>query len=114
MRCRKNDVGLVHDDAATAWRKKFAGPNLPNLYANDDEVYDEDVSFDVDVSLFDSIPAVQEAIAMSARDPLSTVLHYDVYVRVSRHPHQRPSQLIETSICDVYNVPPNPRRSPFA
>ena len=28
------------------------------------------------------IPSVQEAIAMSARDPLSTVLHYDVGVRV--------------------------------
>ena len=28
------------------------------------------------------IPSVQEAIAMSARDPLSTVLHYDVGIRV--------------------------------
>ena len=79
---QKNDVGLLHDDAATAWRKKFAGPNHPKLYASDDEEFDEDVSLDLDVSLFDSIPAVQEAIAMSARDPLSTVLHYDVYVRV--------------------------------
>ena len=82
MRCRRNDVGLLHDDAATAWRTKFAGPNVPKLYANEDEEFDEDVTFDLDVSLFDSIPAVQEAIAMSARDPLSTVLHYDVYVRV--------------------------------
>ena len=82
MRCRKNDVALLHDDAAKAWRKKFAGPDVPKLYANDDEEFDEDVSFDLDVSLFNNIPAVQEAIAMSARDPLSTVLHYDVYVRV--------------------------------
>ena len=75
MRCRKND-----DDAATAWRKKYAGPSVPDLYATPE---DGDVAFDADVKLVDRIPPVQEAIAMSARDPLSTLLHYDIYARVT-------------------------------
>ena len=36
----------------------------------------EQVTLDID------IPSLEEAIAMSARDPLSTVLHFDVDVRV--------------------------------
>ena len=60
MRCRKNDVGLLDDDKATAWRRRYADPNVPNLYAAEDEEITEDVTFDVDVAPFNTIPTVQE------------------------------------------------------
>ena len=41
----------------------------------------EEASFEMPLKDL-GIPSVQEAIAMSARDPLSTVLHYDVGIRV--------------------------------
>jgi len=81
MRARRNDTGLLADDAATGWRRRFAGPNAPSLF----RLAEEDVGETIDV-LFDysklQLPSVEEAVAMSARDPLSTVLHYDVAVRV--------------------------------
>ena len=45
-----------------------------------DQVW-ETTDVHVDYSEF-KFPSVTDAIAMSARDPLSTVLHYDVAVRV--------------------------------
>ena len=56
--------------------------STPSLYAYPEDDIAEQVTFKVDMRLLDSIPSLQETIAMSARDPLSTVLHYDVYVRV--------------------------------
>jgi len=82
MRCRRNDTGLLDDDAATTWRRRYAGPDTPSLYALPEDDIAEQQTFEVDLARLQSIPAVAEAIAMSARDPLSTVLHYDVYVRV--------------------------------
>ena len=78
-RCRKNDTGLLNDDAATTRRRAYAGPDRPSLYALPEEDISEQVSLEID------IPSLEEAIAMSARDPLSTVLHFDVYVRVINH-----------------------------
>ena len=76
MRCRRNDTGLLDDDSATTWRRAYAGPDTPSLYALAEDDIAEQVTLDID------IPSLEEAIAMSARDPLSTVLHFDVYVRV--------------------------------
>ena len=73
---------LGTDDAATRWRKAYAGADTPSLYALPEDDIAEQVTFKVDMRLLDSIPSLHETIAMSARDPLSTVLHYDVYVRV--------------------------------
>ena len=33
MRCRKHDTGLLDDDASTSWRRAYAGPDKPSLYA---------------------------------------------------------------------------------
>ena len=76
MRCRKNDTGLLNDDEATSRRRAYAGPDRPSLYALPEEEISEQVSLEID------IPSLEEAIAMIARDPLSTVLHFDVDVRV--------------------------------
>jgi len=75
MRARPNDTGLLADDAATRWRRKYARADRPSLYIK------EETTFTIDMKHLD-IPTVREAIAMSARDPLSTVLHFDVCVRV--------------------------------
>ena len=81
MRARTNDTGLLADDAATRWRRRFAGADAPSLFrlAPDEIGETADVLFDYGKL---GLPSVEEAIAMSARDPLSTVLHYDVAVRV--------------------------------
>ena len=79
MRARLNDVGLLAQDGATRWRRQYAGPDTPNLYTPSGAF--EQASFEMPLQDL-GIPSVQEAIAMSARDPLSTVLHYDVGVRV--------------------------------
>ena len=76
MRCRKNDTGLLNDDTATTRRRAYAGPDKPSLYALPKKDISEQVALEID------IPSLEEAVAMSARDPLSTVLHFDVYVRL--------------------------------
>ena len=79
MRARLNDVGLLAQDGATRWRRQYAGPDTPSLYTPSDVF--EQASFEMPLQDL-GIPTVQEAIVMSARDPLSTVLHYDVGIRV--------------------------------
>jgi hypothetical protein len=86
MRARQNDTALFEfegspQDAATEWRRKYCGPNTPGLYAPDPAKGVEVASFTTDVTKF-NVPTVKEGIAVSARDPLSTVLHYDVTIRV--------------------------------
>jgi len=81
MRARVNDTGLLRDDDATRWRRRFAGPDEPSLFTIAPDDIGGSAEVRSDYSQID-LPSVQEAIAMSARDPLSTVLHYDVAVRV--------------------------------
>ena len=86
MRYRKNDTALLEyngnkGDAATDWRRKFRGSNAPSLYAPNSSDAIDVASFTTHLDPA-AIPSVQEAIAMSARDPLSTVLAYDVTIRV--------------------------------
>jgi hypothetical protein len=45
MRSRVHDTGLLADDAATAWRRRYASPNTPSLYALNPENIAEEVSF---------------------------------------------------------------------
>ena len=82
-RARRNDTFLqdydgVERDRTTYWRRKWSGPNEPSLYHDE-----EFVEFEIDAQELASFPTVDECKAMSARDPLSTVLHYDVCIRGS-------------------------------
>jgi len=82
-RARRNDTFLqdydgVERDRTTYWRRKWSGPNEPSLYHDE-----EFVGFEIDAQELASFPTVDECKAMSARDPLSTVLHYDVCIRGS-------------------------------
>lgn len=81
MRARAKDTGLLADDEATRWRKRFAGPSAPSLFRLEPDQVGETADVHFDYSEL-KLPSVADAIAMSARDPLSTVLHYDVAVRV--------------------------------
>ena len=87
MRSRRNDT-FIHKyrgqekNAARDWRRLYAGPDVPSLYPKQDDIVDE-VSFSMDVARFESCPGVKEALAMSANDPLSTVLHYNVSIKIS-------------------------------
>ena len=45
MRSRRNDTGLLADDAPTAWRRRYAGPDAPSVYAVDDEDIVEEETF---------------------------------------------------------------------
>ena len=44
MRCRWNDTGLLDDDAATTWRRRYAGPDTPSLYSlPEEDIAEQDV-----------------------------------------------------------------------
>ena len=69
MRARTNGTGLLADDAATRWRRRFAGTDAPSLFrlAPDQAGEAADVHFDYSEL---KLPIVEEAIAMIARGPL--------------------------------------------
>ena len=56
-------------------------PNTPSLFSLAPDEVGETADVHFDYSKLE-LPSVEEAIAMSARDPLSTVLQYDVAARV--------------------------------
>ena len=56
-------------------------PNAPSLFRSEPDQVGETADVHFDYSQL-KLPRVTDAIAMSARGPLSTVLHYDVAVRV--------------------------------
>ena len=68
MRARTNDTGLLADDEATRWRKRFACPNAPSLSRLEPDQVGETAYVHFDYSEL-KLPSVADAIAMSARDP---------------------------------------------
>ena len=63
-------------NSARTWRRCYAGANTPSLYSTIDYMdVDEEVNFET------YCPTVQDAVAMSANDPLATILHYNVCIK---------------------------------
>ena len=89
MRARRNDTFLHAFDpdeqgGARYWRRKFAGPNEPSLYMPDEDSADEEeATFTIPTRRLQGFPTVQEMQAMSANDPLSTILHYNACIKIS-------------------------------
>ena len=81
MRGRINDTFLAEYDgvemsSARKWRRRYADANTPSLYSTIDFMdVDEEVNFET------YCPTVQDAVAMSANDPLATILHYNVCIK---------------------------------
>ena len=79
MRARQNDTYLLaaEDNTARQWRKQFAGANEPrSLDAGDFE----EVSMRIG---YDRFPSVTEMIAMAANDPLATIMHFQLCLKIS-------------------------------
>ena len=77
MRSRRNDTYLQAASGNTVrdWRRQYAGPDTPSLY--------EEATVSIDASRFPSFPSVQDVMALSANDPLATILHYNACIKVS-------------------------------
>ena len=75
MRARTNDPYLLPagDNTAREWRRKFASANEPaNVYE----------TAEVTIN-YDRFPAVADMIRLTAQDPLATVMHFNLCMKIS-------------------------------